>query len=183
MGGFAALLGSIGGGSAAAGAAAEATAGSTIAAEGAATAGSTIAADSVGSAIASEGAGMAGNAIAAEGAGAAGSSMAAEGAGALSSTKDFFSQAWNAAKNEGKEMFGKFVARDENGGIDAGATAYKSGKAMLSRAYADGGDMGSVQQPMPDMSLGRAQEAPQAEAAAAPNAEDELNKLRNRMNM
>lgn len=194
MGGMIALLGgaasSLGGaagaGAAGAGAAgAGATAGAAMgggmaagaAAEGAGAAlGSGIGAgaSAIGAGAASEGAGTA------MGAAAVGEGLsAASGEGA----KGFFSQAWDMAKEDIKDTAEKnFIVRDAEGNIDKGKTAGKTGYTLAKRAIlsSGGGEAESAPIPQPeDMSHAAPAET---SGVTAPDAEDELNKLRNRIN-
>ena len=182
MGGFVAVLGKIGG----------------ALAEGASTAGSAMAegASAVGGAIANgasavgEFGGKAADLVK-EGADAFGKNVlspavdfaAENGEYAGSKAKDFFSQAWDNAKNDIGERLDKVIVRDESGGIDgwktAGNIGYEGGKAILSRSFAGG--EGGDQAQMPDMSQAKPPPFQQAETNM-PDAENELNKLRNRMN-
>ena len=108
----------------------------------------------------------------------------AQGAGEYvgGKAKDFFSQAWDNAKSDIGEKVDKMVVRDESGKIDGGKTAgnlgYEGAKALMSRAFASGG---GEEDQLPDMSQAKAPPVQQAEAAM-PDAENELNKLRNMMN-
>lgn len=92
--------------------------------------------------------------------------------------KGFFSQAWDNAKQDVVNYGKQFVAKDEAGNVDgwgtAGNVGYHAAKNALLSSGAGGG---STEEPLPDMP-----QAARAPAAEAPNAEDELNRLRNRMN-
>ena len=105
---------------------------------------------------------------------AAESAQSSSGSGGV---KDFFSQAWDNAKND----LGKNVVRNADGSVNYGRTAgnfgYGIGKAALLKA------INAKDQEMPDQNQ-QQQPPPMKFSQAEPvNAEDELNRLRNRMNV
>lgn len=105
------------------------------------------------------------------------------GQNAFGGAKDFFAQGWDNAKKDFGERLDNIMVKDESGNIDgwktAGNVAYQSGKALLSSNFAGNGGGAKVSM---DQSQAQATPLPQTETAVAPNAEDELNKLRNRIN-
>lgn len=98
-------------------------------------------------------------------------------AGGENGIKDFFGQAWENTKND----LGKNVARNADGSVNYGKTAGNVGYGIAKSALLKA--INAKDQGMPDQDQ-QAQPQPmkfsQPEAA---NAEDELNRLRNRMNV
>lgn len=97
---------------------------------------------------------------------------------AANGTKNFFSQAWKNTKQDVVNYGKQFVAKDEAGNVDGWGTAGNVGYHIAKNALlSSGAGGGSTEEPLPDMP-----QAARAPAVEAPNAEDELNRLRNRMN-
>jgi len=114
----------------------------------------------------------------AEGAETAGGWMADAAGTVADGAKGFFSQAWDNTKQDVANYGKQFIAKDEAGNVDGWGTAGNVGyHAAKNALLSSGGGGGSTEEPLPDMS-----QPARAPAADAPNAEDELTRLRNRMN-
>lgn len=104
---------------------------------------------------------------------------------AFDGAKDFFAQGWENAKNDFGEKLDGIVVKDTKGDIDgwktAGNVAYHGSKALLAAGFA-GGNKGGVGQVPPDHSQDQSDPVQQADTAIAKNAEEELNKLRSKIN-
>ena len=109
------------------------------------------------------------------------------GKNTFSGAKNFLAQGWeNAKKDFGEKLdniVDNIVVKDESGNIDgwktAGNAAYHGGKALLASSFSGGGNGGQDA-----FSQAPAQTAPvqNADTSENPDAEEELNKLRNKMN-
>ena len=94
----------------------------------------------------------------------------------LNDVKDFFSQTWDNAKND----LGKNVVRDADGSINAGKTAGNFGYGIAKSALLKAINAKDQEMPNPNQDQPQPMKFSQPEAV---NAEDELNRLRNRMNV
>lgn len=111
--------------------------------------------------------------------------MAKEGMGAVagqSGVKDFFAQAFDNAKQDASALIDRNVVRDAAGDVDgwktAGNMGYNGAKTLIAKAASGGGGGGDREDTPQKIDA----PAPTQAQAVAPDAEAELNKLRNRMN-
>jgi len=113
--------------------------------------------------------------------------MAKDGMGAVagqSGVKDFFAQAFQNAKQDASDLIDRNVVRDASGEVDSWKTAgnigYNGAKNLLATAAAGAGARGGDNSQDTPQNVEAAKPVPQQ--SVAPDAEAELNKLRNRMN-